>query len=176
MLLRVTQYASSLASHMINNRLPIGNIKRLSSKAEHALACLPELEKVCKMSQKGCKALLQPSVKEDWQAVSAVVFELVEMATLPNMEVMRMDLLDRRIPAGPPAERGEEQGPEDSSKEDDDDEEEDVSDWDIGAYIKRRSTKNHSIGRHVLYWLILALKGVALAAEQAAGVLAAEPV
>lgn len=115
----------------------------------------------------------EPSIKKTWQAVSAAVFVLEEIARRPGMEVMKLQLLDREVPSAD-AQLGETGLGQDGESSDDDEEEDDVSDEKIAAFIRRRSSKDKDVAKDTLYFIISAVTAVKSVAAEAVRILSAK--
>ena len=178
MLMRAGTSEGFLASYMADAKVPTDVIGGLLSAAERAIICMPTLEEVCSMDEEACQQLLLPSSREEWQAVSAIARQLDQIVRLPNMEEMKMDLLEEEMTTcvGPPVQRGGTRGADEFSEEENEyqeHEEEDVTDWDIGDYVKRKSEVEPRFIRILLYSVIMALDGVKTGAQGATNLVAA---
>ena len=80
---------SPLYYHLTRQKVPMDLIAALSSKAQDAVNLMPKDKELCKTSDAKCEAFLLYPPTAPWQAVSAVVYDLVALATLPNMTALK---------------------------------------------------------------------------------------
>ena len=86
---------SPLYYYLTRQKVPMDLIIALLSKSQDAFNLMPKVKEVCKMSNAECEAFLLYPPTAPWQAVSAVIYDLVALAKLSNMTALKAELLDK---------------------------------------------------------------------------------